>query len=429
MSTQSRDQEFDVIIVGAGAAGQMAAIAAAASGRRVALLEQMDRPGLKILASGGGHCNLTHMADDATIRKAFGRQGRFIGPGLDAMGPAAVRDLLGRLGVATVVDEQLRVWPATRRAGDVQNALAGRVEQLGVTVLFDCAVERLRIDDGRLGGVETSDGRRLGARCVILACGGRSWPTLGGSGRGYHLATQAGHTIAEPIPALVPLITGEPWPTQLAGVAIPNARIRIDLPRQPKAGVTGDVLFTHRGLSGPAILNISSDVSQALAGRTAVGLRIEIVAGMDAARWTREMEPWRNQSGGRRVAKFLQRWAPASLCEILCKQAGLAPEVTAAQLSTAGRRKLAERLGGVPVSITATEGFGTAFVTRGGVKLKEVDPATCRSRVLAGLFIVGELLDLDGPTGGFNLQWAFASGHLAGQAAADVLTADGRRNP
>ncbi|TFG85871.1 MAG: NAD(P)/FAD-dependent oxidoreductase, partial [Gemmatimonadales bacterium] len=181
-----------------------------------------------------------------------------------------------------------------------------------------------------------------------------------------------------------------------------------------KAGIVGDVLFTHRGLSGPAVLDLSGTVAQLLDRGRPVPVRNELVAGMDAKAWARDLESWRSASGGRQVVKLLQQLVPASLCRQVCALAGLDPQVTAAQLSAARQRELAATLSGVELTVTATEGFDAAFVTRGGVKLKEVDPATLRSRVLDGLYVVGELLDLDGPTGGYNLQWAFASGWLAG---------------
>lgn len=414
MSTPPGDSAFELIVVGAGAAGQLAAIAAAEQGRQVLLLERMPKAGMKLTASGGGRGNLTNLLPPAAIEAAFGRQGRFMGPALDVMGPKALRQLLDRLGVPTVVDPESRVYPASQRAADVQSALARRLEQLGVEVRFGCAATGLWLDDGSLRGVETSDGQRCGAERVILACGGRSWPKLGGADVGYALARQAGHTIVEPTPALVPLIAQQNWPARLAGVALREVRMWVALPKQSKAGVTGDVLLTHRGVSGPAVLDLSGTVAQLLA-QGPVPLRIELVAGMDVSQWRQQVEDWRTASGRRQVAKLLQEKLPASVARVLCELAGVAEQTTAANLSAAAREKLTALLSGLELTVTATEGFETAFVTRGGVKLKEVDPATGQSRLLPGLFLAGELLDLDGPTGGFNLQWAFASGWLAGR--------------
>lgn len=415
MRTRPGKNGFDLAVVGAGAAGQMAAIAAAEDGRRVVLLEQMLQAGMKLLASGGGRANLTNMLRRPAFGAAFGRQGRFIGPALEIMEPTELRKFLARLGIKTVVDDLSRVYPASQRAVHVQAALSRRIEYLGVQIRLGCTVSRLWLEDGRLMGVETSAGGRIGAERVVLTCGGCSWPKLGGTGGGYALARQAGHTIIEPVPALVPLVTRERWLAKLAGVSIQGSRVWIALPKQNKAGIVGDVLFTHRGLSGPAVIDLSGAVAQLLRHSSHVPVRIELVAGMDASRWRRQMESWRVSAGRRQVAKLLQDKLPASLSRELCQMAGLDQRVTAAQLPASARKTLTSLLSGLELTATATEGFDVAFVTRGGVKLKEVNPNTLQSRCLAGLYLAGELLDLDGPTGGFNLHWAFASGWLAGK--------------
>ncbi|MBL7139834.1 MAG: aminoacetone oxidase family FAD-binding enzyme [Planctomycetes bacterium] len=465
---------FDVAVVGAGPAGQMAAIAAAERGRRVVLLEQMPRPGLKLLASGGGRANLTHLADPAAFFEAFGRRGRFIAPALEALDPPGLRQFLDGLGVPTVVEADGRVFPASHRAADVQVALGRRLTALGVEVRLRSRAVRLWLDGDRVRGIETRHlaprrhvaiprgespdlviprggspdpprlegdsghgaartGRaasgaagdasrvvRLAADGVVLACGGRSWPGLGGTGGGYALARQAGHTLVAPVPGLVPLVVREPWPARLAGVALAGARVWIDRPAFRKAGVTGDVLFTHRGVSGPAVLDLSASVAGLLAEGEPVPVCIEPVAGMDAARWAGLLDGWRTSAGRRHVATLLAERLPASVGRMACELAGVPADTPAVRLPAAGRRGLAERLGRLELSVTGTEGFDVAFVTRGGVSLKEVDPRTLASRRVAGLHVAGELLDLDGPTGGFNLHWAFASGRLAGLAAGNA---------
>ena len=414
---RAADADTDVAVVGAGAAGQMAALAAAEAGARVGVLELMDRAGLKVLASGGGRCNLSRLVSAGEFQAAFGRQGRFTAPAFDALGPEALRRLLERLGVETVVAEGGGVYPASGRAADVQAALARRLEQLGVAVRLGEAAGGLWIDDGRLRGVQLAGGRRVGARRVVLACGGRSWPKLGGTGGGYALAAQAGHEVTPLCPALVPLATRERWPARLAGVSVRAARVRIDRRGEDKAGRTGDLLFTHRGVSGPAVLDLSGRVAELLV-KGPVTLRVELAAGADAAEWARRLDGWRGASGRRTVLNLLDEHLPRSLCAVLCELAGAGGEVPAAQLAKAAADKLAGLLGGLGLTVAASEGFDVAFVTRGGVKLRQVDPSALASRLLAGLYLAGELLDLDGPSGGYNLQWALASGWLAGRSAA-----------
>jgi hypothetical protein len=408
---------FDVAVVGAGPAGQMAALAAASQGRRVVLLEQMDRPGLKVLASGGGRCNLTNLASLADYRHVFGRQGRFIAPVMEAMPPADLRRRLEQWGVPTVVGEGGGVYPASQRAAEVQAALRRRIEQLGVRLRLGCPVRALWIETGRLAGLDISPQDRITAAKVVLACGGQSWPKLGGTGGGYALARQGGLEIRQPLPALVPLISRERWPARLSGVGLPNARVWIEARGQDKTGWTGGVLFTHRGLSGPAVLDISGAVSELLQ-RGPVPLRVELVAGMNAGQWGAQLDAWRSSTGRRGLCSLLREHLPRSLCEVVCDLAGVEPRIAVAQLPASKQDALAKVLGGVELTVTATEGFETAFVTRGGVDLRGVNPKTMECRLLPGLHLAGEMLDLDGPTGGYNLQWAFASGWLAGQSAA-----------
>lgn len=412
---------YDIAIVGAGAAGQMAAIAAAQKGLRVVLIEQMNKPGMKLLATGGGRCNITRMIDLPEFESSFGRQGRFMDAVQHEMGPQTLRDFFKSIGVATKVEDAGRVYPVTDKAMTVQAALRHRYEQLGVKLVVGKAVESLVIEDGKIAGVALAGGGKISAAKVILACGGQSWPSLGGNGGGYTLAVQAGHTITPPTPTLVPLIAKERWPAKLAGVALPSARVWIDLPKQNKSGVTGDVLFTHKGLTGPAVLDISGNVAELLAaGAAAVPLRIELIAGKDTGQWQDRLEKWRTDSGKKFLVNLLREFLPTSLCEMLCELAAIQPQAIASQISAASRDKLINMLGGLQLTVTATEGFDVAFVTRGGVKLKEVNPATLESRITPGLYFAGELLDLDGPCGGFNLQWAFSSGYFAGSAAAGL---------
>ncbi|MCE5279234.1 MAG: aminoacetone oxidase family FAD-binding enzyme [Planctomycetaceae bacterium] len=428
MTVQEDSSLFDVAVVGAGAAGQMAAIAAAQGGRRVVLIERMNRAGLKILASGGGHCNIANTLPADQFEGRFGRQGRFMSPAIEALGEGGLPSVLERLGIPTIVDGW-RIYPASRQAGDVQHALHRRLDELHVTTLPGTAVTGLWIEDARLRGVTCGMGvspmqapsdnppsRQIAAAVVILACGGKGYRRLGGTDLGYDLARQAGHEIVPPTPALVPLVTRQRWPAELAGVSLAAARIWIDLPRQSKSGLTGEILFTHRGLSGPCVLDLSGDVA-ALLPRGPVPLRIELEARADRAVWQGRLERLRHTDGRRGMGGLLRQWLPGSLAETMCSLARVPAETAAAMLPRAGQDALAELLAGAPLTAVDTEGFDVAMVTRGGVKLSQVDPRTLQSRLLSGLYFAGELLDLDGPSGGFNLQWAFSSGWLAGTSA------------
>ena len=407
-----------VLIVGGGPAGISAGIAAASSGAAsVIILERLPRPGAKLLASGGGRANITNTLAVADFVARLGRQGRFAMPALKAFGSAALRGWLEELGVPTICPDGQSVYPASQRAGEVLAALVRRAGALGVEVRTAVRVTALRLGaGGRVEGVEAGDGAFIPASAVVLACGGRGYPSLGGSADGCELARQAGHEIVTPTPALVPLETVETWPGQCAGLAVSGARVSIDMPRC-RQSQTGDVIFTHHGLSGPAVLDLSGDVAELLSKYPAVPLAVQWQADAPAGAWRERLDQAQAAAGRKLVANVVANWLPHRLSEALCEQAGCG-RTAAAQLRAAQRDALTALLGGARLTVNATGGFERAMVTRGGVALKGVEPATLASRRSGGLFLAGELLDLDGPCGGFNLQWAFSSGRLAGLSAA-----------
>ena len=409
-------ESADVVVLGGGPAGLMAAITAAERGRSVILLEHLDRPGRKLLATGGGRCNLTNVLEPEEIAACFGRQGRFMMPALEVLDSRGLRAFFDGLGIPTHAPDGMHVFPLSDQSSAVLGALWRRVRDLDFPVRMPIDATGLCIKNGRLCGVETSGGSIEAAR-VVIATGGRGYPDLGATGAGYALAAQAGLKIVDPTPALVPLVTRETWVRELAGVSLSPARVWIDLPRQPRAGLTGDVLFTHSGLSGPVILDLSGDVASLLARHGSVPLRLELVPGIPAETWLRRFDHWQEKGGAQTVRTQLDRFLPRSLVAALCSLANLSPVVRPAQVSRPARLKLAELLTALPLEITGTEGWDHAMVTRGGVSLKDVDPHTLESRNVPGLFFAGEVLDLDGPCGGFNLQWAFSSGRLAGSHA------------
>ncbi len=411
----------DVIVVGAGAAGMLAAIAAGQCGARVVMLEQLDRAGAKLLASGGGRCNLSNTLPAGEFMARFGREGRFLSAALEALGCEKLRAMLAGLDVPTHVAGSGQVYPASNRAATVQTALRRRCEQLGATLRTGARVEALCIEAGRVTGVRVG-GAALAARTVVLATGGRSYARLGGTGGGYALARQAGHVLVAPTPALVPLVTAERWCRKLAGVSAP-ARVRVGLPGQSRRGELGDVLFTHRGVSGPAVLDLSGEVAELLADCAEVPILFDFAPDAPRGESLRRMDDWRRRAGRRHVRALLAERLPAALAAALCDHAGVAAETLAAHLTGEQARALAGELHACRLTVTGTEGWAAAMVTRGGVALRQVDPRSLASRLVEGLHFAGELLDLDGPCGGFNLQCAFATGFLAGLSAGAAVTA------
>lgn len=406
---------FDVIVVGAGPAGLMAALSAASAGRHVGLCEQMPRAGMKLLSTGGGRCNITNTLDRGPFMAAFGRHGRFMEPALSQLTSQDLRDFMAGLGVPTIAPDGFHVYPASESAADVQQALLREATRRGITLMLDTRVETLRTKDHAVRGLETNRGF-IDAPRVILACGGRSYPRLGATGSGYALAAQAGHTIVEPLPVLVPLATREEWPGRCAGISLPNVEAWIDLPRVRGTRLSGGLVFTHHGVSGPPILDLSREAVPLLHKNGHVPIRIALLPGRTHTAWLELFAAWQHDQGRRMVVKLLGELLPARLAETLAAVATVDTSVCAAEFARPARENLAGLLSGCPLTVTSTGDFNDAMVTRGGISLKEVDPHTLQSVIIKGLFFAGEILDLDGPCGGYNLQWAFSSGRLAGTA-------------
>lgn len=404
-------------VIGAGPAGLLAAIAAARNAACVTILERLEQPGQRLLATGGGRCNLSNTCDRAAFLAAFGRQGRFLGPALDALDADALRAMLERLGVETRVEAVGRVFAARGRAREVLRALLAECDRLGVGLETSTAVTGLWIEDGILRGVRIGQSLREAPR-VILTAGGCAWPELGGNRSGLDLARQAGHDIVPPTPALVALTTQETWPGELPGLSLSGVGVTL-AERRHRRSITGDVLFTARGISGPAVLDLSGDIAALLTKQEAVTVELSLPAppgGPDA--WDALLADARKATGRKRVRSLLAAHMPDRLAGVLCRQAGVPDDCPAAMLPGAAQRELLRLLKATPLTVTGTEGFARAMVMRGGVKLRGVDPATLASRHLPGLYLAGEVLDLDGPSGGYNLQAAFSTGLLAGVSAA-----------
>ena len=347
---------------------------------------------------------------------AFGRHGRFMQPALDRLGAQGLRDFMAALGVPTVAPDNVHVYPSSESAADVQQALLRETARCGATLLLDTKSESLRTEHHAIRGLETNRGF-IGAHRIVLATGGRSYPRLGGTGSGYDLAAQAGHAIVDPLPVLVPLDTREEWPGRCAGISLDRVEAWIDLPRLRSTRLAGGLVFTHHGVSGPPILDLSREAVPLLHRNGHVPIRLNLVPARTSGGWPDVFADWQRTEGRRPVVRLLAGMLPARLAESIAAAAGVAPDVCSAELPGGARDKLAELLSACPLTVTGAGDFDEAMVTRGGVSLRDVDPHTLQSRKAQGLFFAGEVLDLDGPCGGYNLQWAFSSGWLAGHAA------------
>ena len=416
---------INTLIIGGGPAGLTAACFSAGP---TLVIDRLHAPARKLLATGGGRCNLTHATNAEGIRDAFGPQARFMLPALHAFPPDAIRAFFLALGVETLAESDGCVFPVSQKAADVVQALTRSVRATGAEIRCGVRATRLILEsrDGAGGGpersvcaVETSQGT-IPARHVILAAGGQSYPTLGSDGSGFEMARAAGLDITPPVPALAGLITQETWPGSLAGIVLDQGGMRLDVKGAPKRLLTGPVLFTHKGLSGPPALDLSGEIAARLAAARdrgqapgPVALRLSCIAGRSVADWSARFEGWRSHHGGRALHNLLSGELPRALATSLCLLAG-AQDIAAARAKKTVLDALATACADLPLHITGTDGWDRAMVTRGGVALSELDPKTLSCRRIRGLSCAGEVVDLDGRCGGYNLTWAFASGRLAG---------------
>jgi hypothetical protein len=388
----------------------MAAQCAARRGRHTLLLEKNLRLGLKILISGGGRCNLTTTRSGTDLEAQYGeRRGRFLRHALRAFPPAALVAMIEGAGVALREEDLEKIFPVSQRAADVLAACVRLAVAAGAELRTGCGVCGLRRDAAGFV-LETAAGE-LHARSVVLATGGLSYPKTGATGDAYAWLRSLGHTITRTVPALAPLHLDVPWVRELQGVVVHGAELSLrDAAGQVLSRRRRPILFTHKGLSGPAPMDLAGDLEE----RRDAGCTLQFDFAPETAREAIEAE-WLRQarSHGRRHAEsLLPRQLPERLRLCLCRLAQA--DTVLASLGRDARRRLLGAVKDLRVPVAKSLGFDHAEVTRGGVALDEIDPKTMASRFVPGLFVGGELLDVDGPIGGFNFQAAFATGRLAG---------------
>jgi predicted Rossmann fold flavoprotein len=422
---------YEVIVVGAGAAGLMAASCAAFAGRHTLLVEKNRKAGVKILISGGTRCNLTHACEARGIVAAFGSAGNFLHSPLAALGPGELVDLFHAEHLPTKVEETGKIFPQSDRALDVVRALVRRLDRSGGEMSLGEAVTG--IAPAEHGFRVETDARSLSCESLIITTGGMSYPGCGTTGDAYAWLSELGHTIRPPRPALVPLTTNDQWVQQLSGVTIPDTQLQVvesaagsASPPKKKgrkglpAGVLirrrGSLLFTHFGLSGPVAL----DVSRAVTGRTdprEVTVEADFLPNHSSEQLTDSLQQAVRDDGRKQVLTALNVPLPKSLLEALFDLAEVPHDRRIAELSKAERERLVYMLKQAPIAPSGSRGFKKAEVTAGGVELKEVDSKTMRSKLVPNLLLAGEVLDLDGFIGGFNFQGAFSTGWVAGHNA------------
>ncbi len=407
---------WPVVVIGAGAAGLVAAERAASRGLATLLLEKNRKPGVKILMSGGTRCNLTHATDARGIVAAFGPPGKFLHSALAALSPADLVALVEAEGVATKTEETGKIFPASNKAADVLAAFTTRLRRTACELALGEPVTALRRTEA---GLELSTpARTLLAQRLVITTGGKSYPGCGTTGDAYAWLAELGHTIVPPRPALVPITTGEAWVHELSGVTVPDAGLRVFEPGETARALDrrrGSLLFTHFGFSGPVALDISRAITSHPEPNR-LRLEVDLLPGRTLDELEETLRAGQAGAGKRQVVSLVPEEVPRRLAEALVRRVGMLPEGRAAELPKPARQALARGMKQTTVSISGTRGYAKAEVTAGGVSLDEVDSRTLASKRVPGLYLAGEVLDLDGPIGGYNFQAAFSTGWLAGQS-------------
>lgn len=390
----------------------MAAITAARHGKSVLLLEKNDRLGRKLAITGKGRCNVTNNCEIDELMNNIPRNAKFLYGAMTKFPPSETIAFFEQLGVPLKTERGKRVFPVSDKAGDVVAALEKELRRLGVKILRENA-RALILENGLCTGVRTSGGEFL-ANSVILATGGKSYPKTGSDGSGYALARQAGHTVIEPVPSLVPLVTEEKWVKSSCGLTLKNTAVKMFDGEKIIYEDFGEVAFTADGLGGATILSASAHIPEMQKNRYSVALDLKPALSEQKldARLLREF----SENRGKPFREVLRKLLPAELVEIFADLAGISPEKKIDEITKAERKTLLNLLKNIRLHISGFRPIDEAIITRGGVKTSEISPKTMESRIVKGLFFAGEIIDADAYTGGFNLQIAFATAKIAGES-------------
>lgn len=411
----------DVAVIGGGAAGMMAALQAARSGASVVLLEKNEKLGKKIYITGKGRCNVTNTAGLEEFFRQVPRNPRFLNAAVRRFGSEDVVSTLEALGTKTKVERGGRVFPESDKASDVTRALARGMREAGVSVELSAEVSHIR-KVGEEIRIALSGGGELSARSAVIATGGASYPSTGSTGDGYRFAGENGLLVTPRRGSLVGLTMAERWPQLLQGLSLKNVRVSARSGKKTIYDELGEMLFTHFGVSGPLIIELSSHMPEDFSG---VSVTLDMKPGLTpeqvGARLVREF----SENAKKQLSSVLLTLMPARMGPVFADLCGMRPDQSVGQITREQRRTMASMLKALPLPVTGTRPIEEAIVTRGGVDTKEIVPGTMMAKRVPGLFFAGEVLDVDAHTGGFNLQIAFSTGALAGQSAAQYAQGTG----
>ena len=412
--------DADIVVIGGGPAGLMAAGRAAELGARVVLLEKNKACGRKLLMTGNGRCNVTQLVENARDLAKNYTNGSFLISSFTRFGPRSMIDFLEDQGIKTKVEELNRVFPKSDKAQDVLNAMLGYLESGKVQINYNSNVAGLVTKGRRIRAVKLSNGQELEAKAFIITAGGCSYSSTGSDGGAWAWLAKLGHKIVEPVPALVPLKIKELWIKKLKGVSLSSVRLSSS---SKTLETQGGMIFTHFGISGPAVLNFSRLIARDL-NSGPVTFDLDLLPEISSEKLFSNLLSLFNQNPAWTIKRTLSTLIPSSLVPEILLLAQVSPEIKSGQVTVKQRDLLVDNLKNIHLTATGSLGFDTAMVTTGGVDVKEVDSKNMRSRLFDNLYLAGEVLNLDGPTGGFNLQMCWSTGFVAGEAGGEFISFD-----
>lgn len=409
--------KYDLAIIGGGPAGLMAANRAGELGGKVIVLEKNQKPGIKLLITGGGRCNFTNTSKNLkTLAACYAPNGSFLISALARFSPQSAIDYFENNGVTTKTEKGGRVFPQSDKAQDILNTLIRKAKELGVEIRTEAAVKILDSVQGRIEKIILNSGEEIIANSYLLATGGRSYPKTGSDGASYSWLKKMGHTIITPRPALVSLQVKENFILDLEGLSLENIVVSLFNDEQKILASRGDIVFTAKGISGPAALDISRFINL----NTDKKRRLELDLFPDKTDQELAAELQKIFHSGHKLFKnILEGMIAPKLIPILVHLSNIAPEMQANSVTREEKVRLIGLFKKLPLTLSGLGDFEQAMITAGGVDLREVDPKTFKSRVISNLYLAGEILNLTGPTGGFNLQLCWSTGHAAGEASVD----------
>ena len=408
-----------VIVVGAGAAGMMAAYFAAKNKNKVTLIEKNEKTGKKIYITGKGRCNITNACDVEDLFANVMSNKKFLYSAFYGFTNSDVIDFFENHGIKTKIERGNRVFPVSDHSSDVISALERALKEQNVDILLNTCVEKIECEDSQVTGVVLCGGRKIEADAVIVATGGMSYQATGSTGDGYRFAEESGHKVTECTPSLVPFNAQEEWVAKLQGLSLKNVLVTIYDGRKKLYEDFGEMLFTHFGVSGPLVLTASTCLGkyqkELEAGelKLILDLKASLTPEQLDKRFLREFDTYRNKN----ISNVMERLLPKKMIPVFLEEAQIPEDKKIRDISKKERRHMIELMKNFEMHITGVRGFNEAIVTRGGVNVKEINPSTMESKKVKHLFFAGEMMDLDAVTGGYNLQIAWTTGYVAGKNA------------